>query len=86
MDTILGIPPDGSYSGIRALADLSICVNLYQHLRLLHVGAHAALFFMHVRAHRGRSVPAPVPTPATHAPSAPAPMHGAQQLQTGSCD
>ena len=27
---ILGIPSGESYSGIRALADLSVCVNLYQ--------------------------------------------------------
>ena len=26
MDTILGIPPGESYSGIRALADLSMCI------------------------------------------------------------
>ena len=26
MDTILGIPPNESYNGIRALADLSVCV------------------------------------------------------------
>ena len=26
MDTILGIPPGESYSGIRALADLSVCI------------------------------------------------------------
>ena len=26
MDTILGIPPSESYSGIHALADLSVCV------------------------------------------------------------
>ena len=26
MDTILGIPLDKSYNGIRALADLSVCV------------------------------------------------------------
>ena len=26
VDTILGIPPGESYSGIRALADLSVCV------------------------------------------------------------
>ena len=26
VDTILGIPPDEIYSGIRALADLSVCV------------------------------------------------------------
>ena len=26
MNTILGIPPGESYSGIRALADLSMCV------------------------------------------------------------
>ena len=31
-DTILGIPPGESYSGIRALADLSVCVKIYQHL------------------------------------------------------
>jgi hypothetical protein len=29
---ILGIPPGESYSGIRVLADLSVCVNLYQQL------------------------------------------------------
>ena len=28
MDTILGIPPGESYSGIRALADLSVCVKI----------------------------------------------------------
>ena len=32
MDTILGIPPGESYSGIHALADLSVCVNLYKHI------------------------------------------------------
>ena len=26
MDTILGIPPGESYSGIRALVDLSVCI------------------------------------------------------------
>ena len=26
MDTILGIPPSESYSGIHALADLSMCI------------------------------------------------------------
>ena len=26
VDTILGIPPGESYNGIRALADLSVCV------------------------------------------------------------
>ena len=31
MDTILGILPDESYNGISELADLSMCVNLYQH-------------------------------------------------------
>ena len=31
MDTILGIPPGESYSGIHALVDLSVCVNKYQH-------------------------------------------------------
>jgi hypothetical protein len=30
MDTILGIPPGENYSDIRALADLSVYVNLYQ--------------------------------------------------------
>ena len=30
MDTILGILPGESYSGIRALVDLSVCVNKYQ--------------------------------------------------------
>ena len=30
MDTILGILLGESYSGIRVLADLSMCVNLYQ--------------------------------------------------------
>jgi hypothetical protein len=30
VDTILGISLGESYSGIRALTDLSICVNLYQ--------------------------------------------------------
>ena len=30
MDTILGIPPGESYSGIRVLADLSVCVKIYQ--------------------------------------------------------
>ena len=26
MDTVLGIPPGESYSGIRALVDLSVCI------------------------------------------------------------
>ena len=30
MDTILGILSGESYNGIRAFADLSVCVNLYQ--------------------------------------------------------
>ena len=30
VDTILGIPPDESYNGIRALVDLSVCVKIYQ--------------------------------------------------------
>ena len=30
MDTILGIPPGETYSGIRALANLSVCINKYQ--------------------------------------------------------
>ena len=30
MDTILGILLGESYSGIRTLVDLSVCVNLYQ--------------------------------------------------------
>ena len=31
MDTILRIPLGESYSSIRALADLSVCINIYQH-------------------------------------------------------
>ena len=30
MDTILGIPLGESYSGKRALVDLSVCVKIYQ--------------------------------------------------------
>ena len=30
MDMILGILPGESYSGIHALADLSMCINKYQ--------------------------------------------------------
>jgi len=31
VDTILGILPDESYSSIRALVDLSVCIKIYQH-------------------------------------------------------
>jgi hypothetical protein len=30
VDMILGIPPDESYNNIRVLADLYMCINLYQ--------------------------------------------------------
>ena len=29
MDTILGILPDESYSGVRMLTDLSVCIKIY---------------------------------------------------------
>ena len=44
MDTILGILLGKSYSGIRALADLSMCVNLYQQgpYKVISTSSHGA--------------------------------------------
>jgi hypothetical protein len=38
MDMILGIPLGESYSGIHALADLSVCIKIYQQLSSTVVG------------------------------------------------
>ena len=42
MDTILGILPDESYSGIRALADLSVCVKYTNKLSSAVIGETVA--------------------------------------------
>ena len=45
MDTILEILSGESYSGIRALADLSMCINLYQQWSLTTIINHKYMSF-----------------------------------------
>ena len=45
MDTILGIPPGESYSGIRMLVDLSMCVK-YTNTHVLVVVEICAIIFV----------------------------------------